>query len=269
MRAAQLGACIFIATYSTVALLSPRTPPFFGYFFCRSTKDLLGDDPCRLNDELLFNIANIRSNFIVNTFRVIGAFVTFTVYAYSVWTAVIVVMYEALPSIMFQYNCLRQFRREASRYALPNYLPIVLKHRQLQVLNIMFNNIYSRDLFAICMASSLLAVIPAGYFMLAMPSTSTLVSTAGTYITLTEYAVLTLIFSMAGKLWSESVEFKWYWKANGQLKRKQIPVKYGKSLQDLKVKIGPCNFVEKNTPFVFVSFCIEQTVNLVLMGKQT
>jgi hypothetical protein len=231
--------------------------------------DLLGDDPCRLNDELLFNIANIRGNFILNAFRVIGAFVTFTVYASGVWTAVIVVMYEALPSIMFQYNCLRQFRREVSRYALPNYLPIVLKHRQLQVLNIMFNNIYSRDLFAICMASALLIVIPAGYFMLAMHSTSTLVSTAGIYITLTEYAGLTVIFSMAGKLWSESVECKWAWKANGQQKRKHICAKYGKSLQDLKVKIGSCNFVEKNTPFVFVSFCIEQTVNLVLMGKQT
>jgi hypothetical protein len=269
MRAANIGVCIFIATFSTVALVSPRTPPFFGYFFCRIANDFLSDDLCRLNDEMFFNIANIRGNFIENTFRIIGAFITFTIFASGVWNPAIVVLYEALPSLIFQHNCIRRFRREVSRYALPNYLPIVLKHRQLQVLNIMFNNIYSRDLFAICMASSLLIVIPAGYFMLVMHSTSPLVSTAVIYITLTEYAVITVLFSMAGKLWSESVEYKWAWKANGQHKRKQIPAKYGKSLQDLKVKIGSCNFVEKNTPFVFVSFCIEQTISLVLMQKNT
>jgi hypothetical protein len=114
MRAVKVGVCIFIATFSTVALLSPRTPPFFGYFFCRFAKDLLSDDLCRLNDEIFFNITNIRRNFIVNAFRVIGAFITFITYASVIWNAAIVVMYEAFPSIIFQYNCLRQFRREVS-----------------------------------------------------------------------------------------------------------------------------------------------------------
>jgi hypothetical protein len=269
MRAVILVVPMFAATFSTIALLSPRTPPFLGYLFCRSVEDLFGDDLCRLNEEMLFTIADIRGNFIVNAFRIIGALITFTVYASVVSNAVLVVLYEALPSILFQYNCLRQLRREASRYALPNYLPIVLKYRQLQILNIMFNNIYSRDLFAICMASFLLVAIPGGYFILVTHSTSPLVSTAGMYILLIAYITATVMFSMAGKLWSESVECKCAWKANDQLKRKQIPLKYGKSLQDLKVKIGSCNFVEKNTPFVFVSFCIEQTVNLLLMRERT
>jgi hypothetical protein len=41
----------------------------------------------------------------------------------------------------------------------------------------------------------------------------------------------------------------------------------GASLQHLKIKIGSSNFVERNTPFILVSFCVEQTITLVLLNK--
>jgi hypothetical protein len=133
----------------------------------------------------------------------------------------------------------------------------------------MFNNIYSRDFFSICMASILLVVIPGGYFVLTTHGTSPLASVAGSYIMLTVYSVVTVIFSIAGNVWSQSVEYRWAWKRNHHLARNKLSRRYAKSLQDMKVKIGAANFVEKNTPFVFVSFCVEQTVNLVLTMKTT
>jgi hypothetical protein len=89
---------------------------------------------------------------ILNVFRVIGTFMTFVTYATVLWAGMVVVLYEALPSDLFQVNCFRQFYIEASRSAFSGQAQLVHKHRQLQVLNIMFNNIYSIDLFLICMA---------------------------------------------------------------------------------------------------------------------
>jgi hypothetical protein len=84
-----------------------------------------------------------------------------------------------------------------------------------------------------------------------------------------EYFLIVVMFSMASKVWSQSVEFVWCWKRNDELARKPLTRRYGKSLQNLKVQIGSTNFVEQNTPFVFFSFCVEQTVGLVLMQKST
>jgi hypothetical protein len=181
---------------------------------------------------------------------------------------VLVVMYEAYPCVIFQKKCLRQFRIETDHCGFTDHARIVLKHRKLQILNIMFNNIYSKDLFEICMALFLLVLIPGGYFAVTIQSTSQFASIACSYIILTGYATITVLFSMAGKVWSESVEFKGAWKRNDQLNRKQLSRRYAKSFQDLKVKIGSTNFVERNTPFVFLSFCVEQTVNLFLMQKE-
>jgi hypothetical protein len=131
----------------------------------------------------------------------------------------------------------------------------------------MFNNIYSRDVFEICMTIVLLGIIPSGFSVLTMHSKSPWVSIAIAYTTLTEYVVLTIMFGMAGRIWSESVELNWAWKKNHQLAGKRISRRYSKSLKYIKVKIGSTNFFEKNTPLVFVSFCVQQTVNLVLMQK--
>jgi hypothetical protein len=78
-----------------------------------------------------------------------------------------------------------------------------------------------------------------------------------------------VIFSIAENVWSQSVQYKWAWKRNPQLAKNKLFRRYAKSLQDMKVKIGATNFVEKNTPFVFVSFCVDQTANLVLTLKTT
>jgi hypothetical protein len=267
MRAVSIAVNMMAVTFPMVALLSPRIPPFFGYFFCRSAVDIFSYDPCRIQEEM-FYIPGVLGKFTVNTFRFVGTVVTLITYATVFWNAVLVVIYEAYPSVLFQKKCLRQFRIETIHCAFTDHARIVLKHRKLQILNIMFNNIYSRDLFEIGLASFLLVVIPGGYFAVTMQNTSIFASIAGTYVILTAYACIVILFSMAGKVWSESMEFKWAWKRNDQLARNKLTRRYAKSFQDLKVKIGSTNFVERNTPFVLLSFCVEQTVSLVLMQKE-
>jgi hypothetical protein len=250
-----------------VALLSPRIPPLFGYFFYRSAVDLFSYDPCGIQEEM-FYIPGVFGKLAVNTFLVVGAFIALITCATNFWSGVLVVMYEAYPSVLFQRKCIRQFGMGASHCAFTDHARIVLKHRKLQILNILFNDIYSRDLFTICMALFLLVVIPGGYFAVTMQSTSQFSSITGTYIILTAYASITVLLSMAGKIWSESVELQWAWKRNDQLARNKLTRRYAKSFQDLKVKIGCTNFVEKNTPFVLLSFCVEQTVGLLLMHTE-
>jgi hypothetical protein len=94
-----------------------------------------------------------------------------------------------------------------------------------------------------------------------------LASVVATCVAITQYAVILGIFSIAGNVWSESVELRRAWKTNNQLASKTLTRKYVKSLPDIKVKIGCTNFVDKFTPLVFLSVCVEQTVNLVLMQK--
>jgi hypothetical protein len=266
MKSVEVAIYMLIAAFPIIALFTPRIPPFVGYFVCRVANDWLGDDLCGIEDAT-FHIAGIRGNITLNVVRVVGAFITFFTFATVLWSALLVVMYEVFPSVLFQTRCLRLLRLESGRSVFANYKQVILKYRQLQVLNVMFNNIYSRDVFEICMATALLIIIPSGYSVITMHSTSPWAFIAITYIALTEYASITVMFGMAGRVWGESVEFNWAWKKNHQLAGKPISRKYAKSLKHIKVKIGATNFFEKNTPLVFLSFCIQQTVNLVLMQK--
>jgi hypothetical protein len=105
---------------------------------------------------------NFRGNYIVNIVRAMGLLITFVTYASSLWNPVLVVMYEVMPSILLQKKALLQLQTEVSRCAFIHQPDIVLKYRQLQILNTMFNNIYARDVFAICLACVLLILVPMG-----------------------------------------------------------------------------------------------------------
>jgi hypothetical protein len=264
MKALKLVMVLFILTFCCLSFFAPRIPPLFSYFFCRSAIDWLKLDPCRMKDT---NIPEFRGNVTLNIIRVIGVLTTFVTYGSGLWNAAIVVVYEVFPSIQFQKNCLRQFQVEVSHCRFAYHSRIIHKYRQLQVLNIMFNDIYKRDYFALCMASGLLVAIPSGYFLLTVHNITPLLLVGGVYITVMAYIMAVVMFSMASKVWTQSEEFVSCWRRNDDLGRKALTRKYGKSLQNLKVKIGSTNFVEQNTPFVFFSFCVEQTVSLVLMQK--
>jgi hypothetical protein len=52
----------------------------------------------------MFYIPGVFGKFAVNTFRVVGALITLITYASNFWSGVLVVMYEANPSVLFQVS---------------------------------------------------------------------------------------------------------------------------------------------------------------------
>jgi hypothetical protein len=117
------------------------------------------------------------------------------------------------------------------------------------------------------MACLLAVLVPIGYFVLTVHTASSIVLVALAYVTVVAYTVLTTMLSMAENVWFKSMNFRWCFERNDQLAKKRIGRKYEKFLKPLKVKIGSINFVERNTPFVFLSLCVQETINLVLVQK--
>jgi hypothetical protein len=253
----------------SVAILSPRIPPFFGYFLCQLGHDsqILGD-PCQIRRELnMRNWVPFSVIDITNIFRILSGCICLAIYTTGHHAAQIMSAYEVLPSLIFQKNCLSQFQAEITHAKFSDYKNTMKKYRQLQLLNIMFNEIYSTSYFAIVMAAVIMIMVPSGYLLVTSYHINHIVLIALVFITIMEYLIITTIFMMASKVWNGSVQFRYAWKKNMRLSSRPLSRRYGASLQNLKIKIGTSNFVEQNTPFVFVSFCIEQTITLVLLNN--
>jgi hypothetical protein len=269
MRLMNLAIVVFSVLTLLVAILSPRIPPFFGYFLCRLGHDLqiLGD-PCQLVEDL--NIQNLIS-YRINDFKVwigiLSGFVCFAVYIPGHYNIHQMTTHEILPSLLFQKDCLFQFQEEITHANFKDCNKTMMKYRQLQLLNIMFNNIYGKYYFGILIVGIIMAMIPTGYLLITSYHMNEIVLSFVVFITVTEYVVMTTIFMMASQVWNASVKFRYAWKKNIRLSSRPLTRRYGGSLQNLRIQIGASNFVETNTPFVFVSFCVEQTINLVLLNK--
>jgi hypothetical protein len=269
MRTIYIPLAFLLMTFCALAFLSPRIPPFVGYFLCRSSLDWWwwsGEDICGLNDEGLLDI--IEGDILFNVFRIIGGCTSFVFLTTSVHNVVLLGFYEIFPSIIFQNDRLVQLQRTVKNCTFPNHNSLILKYRQLQVINIMFNRIYEREFFALGMSTFVLLLISNGYFVITMPHLPPLFFMLGLYTILMEYLCVITLFCMASKVWSNSVELEYSWKRNDLLSAKKLTRRYGKSLHAMKVKIGSVNFVELNTPFVFFSFCIQQTISLMLLKKR-
>jgi hypothetical protein len=252
-----------------VAILSPRIPPFFGYFLCRLGHDfeVLGD-PCRIRDILnIRNLLSFKFSGLTCIFGILNGCICLAVYMPGTHVAHLMATYEILPSLIFQKDCLSQFHAEISHATFRDYKKTLVEYRQLQLLSNMFNEIYSRNFFAIVMASSIIVVVPSGYLLMTSYHINQMVLIALGFATVMEYAIITTIFTVASKVWIASVKFKDAWKMNTRLSSRPLTRRRGASLQNMKIKIGSSNFVERNTPFVFVSFCIEQTITLVLLNN--
>jgi hypothetical protein len=268
MRTVYIPVVFLLMTFCALAIFSPRIPPFVGYFLCRSSLDWWwsGGDICGLNDDGLFNI--IGGNVFLNVFRIVGGCTSFIFLTTSANNPILMGFYEIFPSILFQNDQLAQIQKTVKDCRFPNHASLVLKYRQLQVLNSMFNRIYQREFFALGMSTLVLLVITNGYFVITMPHLPPLLFMIGIYTILMEYLSLLTLFCMASKVWSNSVDLEYSWRRNDLLSARALTRRYGKSLHPLKVKIGAVNFVELNTPFVFFSFCIQQTISLMLLKEE-
>jgi hypothetical protein len=260
--------CILWIGLCTVPILSPRIPPFVGYLLCQFSRGLNGKDfdPCQLNVE--FDVKKIfyfRNMTVVYLFRIIGALVSVVIYTPAVTNCSLLTAYEVMLNVVFQSKCLARFKEETRNASLRNLNETVGKYRQLQILNDRFNKIYSRDFFATVMASVVPIIVSSGYFLITTYHVNPIILIFGAFVTAMEYTVIMIIFIMSSRVWNGSAEVKWTWRKNPRLTSLRIARRYGTSLRNLRINIGTSNFVERNTPFVFFSFCIDQTISLVLL----
>jgi hypothetical protein len=183
MKVGPIATICLQTTFFIVTITSPRIPPFVGYFLCRCSQDWFGRDVCGFNDHEFHYLPVFRGKFVfvLNLFRVLGGCITLTVYTTVWWSGALMVLYEILPSINFQKDCLAECKVEASKCGFKNHGEILQKFRELQVLNNIFNEIYQRDYFGLCMASFLLVIICTGYFLITLKSVSPIVLLLGFY----------------------------------------------------------------------------------------
>jgi hypothetical protein len=252
-----------------IPILSPGIPPFLGYLLCAviqnlgfTQKELCGP----LNGGEILWIPDL-SDSSVQLLRLIGGFMSFIVYVPTMRSGMYTVAFELLPSLMLFKEALAQFTEEAKNVLnIPHQSGITLmrKYKELQILTIMFNEIYQVDFFAKVVSCGILIIVSSGFFVISTYHVNPIVVAIGPLIVLTKYVLLTVIFSLASKVWTSSAEFKSALIRNNAVMKRSLS-KDEKSLQNLKIMVGSSNFIDRNTPFTLVSFCIEQTFSLLLM----
>jgi hypothetical protein len=273
MRSLYVLTPILLLLACIVPLLSPRIPPFIGYFFCRvSHHGFFGcQDICGLEEDDITQsiLCSLKIDLVsLNIFRLLGLIASILLITPLLWNAVLIIIYEILPSLLLQKQCLKQINERARLCGPQNFMVILRKYKELQILNIMFNEIYQRDHFLIGCGLFLLIAVATGFLLLTMYNVHFIVLFIASYALVTQYVILLVMFTMASKVWSNSEQFKPTCGRNSRLNRVSSLRKWYKGLQNLKIKIGDSNFVENNTPFVYISCCIEQTISLVLLQKQ-
>jgi hypothetical protein len=273
MRSFNVLTPILLLLAYIVPLLSPRIPPFVGYFFCRVSHPGIfgGQDICGLEEDDIIQsiLSSLKIELItLNIFRLLGLIASVLLITPPVWNAALIMIYEILHSLLFQKQCLKQINERRRLCGPRNFMVILRKYVELQILNIMFNEIYQKNPFLIGCGLFILIAVATGFLLLTMNNVHFTVLFIASYVLVTEYIILLAMFTMASSGWSNSEQFKLNCRRNSRLNRVRLIRKRYKCLQNLKIKSGGSNFVENNTPFVYISCCIEQTISLVLLQKQ-
>jgi hypothetical protein len=263
----SMAVTVIMVAMMLVPILSPRIPPFVGYFFCQLLslrKDICGMRSFVLKDLLSFTLLDVKT-----LLRVLNGCLSLLIYIPGCWTGNQMATYEVLPNLLFQNESLVRLKESVknSRRAFSNTNQLTRKYRQLQVINIVFNEIFRRDFFAIVMVGSVLTMVSSGFFLITSYHVHQLVLMILAFITFMEYCIISMIFIVASNVWTESESIRWAWRKNDRFSNSPVARRVGGSFRNLKIEIGRTNFVERNTPFVFLSFCIEQTISLVLLSK--
>jgi hypothetical protein len=192
------------------------------------------------------------------------------IYIPGPWTGYQMVTYEVLPNLLFQNESLVRLKESVknSGRALSNTNQLTRKYRQLQVINIVFNEVFRSNFFATVMVGTVLIIVSCGFFLVtSYHHLHPFVLLILAFTTFIEYCLIFTIYVVASKVWTESDGIRWAWRENDRFSKSPLARRVGKSFRNMKIEIGRTNFVERNTPFVFVSFCIEHTISLVLLSK--
>jgi hypothetical protein len=254
-----------------IPMVSPGIPPFLGYFICGAIQEInVTRNLCGPPDggRILWLPEFSGNAVILLCLRFIGGFASLLIYVPGVRSAMCTFVFEVIPCLLFFKDSLVQLREEVENAFQRSQSDITLrKYKELQLLISMFNERFQNEFFGKILACSILIMVSNGFILVSTCHLHPIVVMFGAPIILTEYVLFACIFSLASKVWIRSVEFKSTWIRYQKLsKRSSSAVKYGKSIQNLKIKVGYSNFIERNTPFVFLSFIIEQTVSLLLLN---
>jgi hypothetical protein len=264
----SMAVTVIMVAMILVSLLSPRIPPFLGYFFCQLAslqKDVCGMRSFVLNDLLSFNLLDVKT-----LLRVMNGCLSMMIYIPGTLSGNQMATYEVLPNLIFQNESLDRLKESVknSGRALSNTNQLTRNYRQLQVINIVFNEIFRRDFFATVMVGAVLTIVSCGFFLLtSYHHVHPFVLIILAFTTFMEYCIIFTIFVVASNVWTVSESIRWAWRKNDRFSKSPVARRVGKSFRNMKIEIGRMNFVERNTPFVFIAFCIEQTISLVLLSK--
>jgi hypothetical protein len=275
MKGVYFAMYFLAAVFSLLSLLTPRIPPLFGYFLCRTVlHDVVGtkQDICGLdtNDDVMVWLK--MNGILIWLIRIVGSCASFVAFMSTVWNGVQVFMYEVVPGILFLKECIANLHYDIThivgKMSKSSKHCIFTKYKEIILVNEMFNIIYERDFFYFVLGSTMAVLIPSGFVLITVININAILFGLFYLLVIFEYLIFLYLFTLAGNVCSRSVEFKSTMRRLSLVKRNSIERRNINAMQMLKIKVGGNNFIEKNTPFVFISFVIEQTVSLMLLMNQ-
>jgi hypothetical protein len=250
-----------------VPLIDIRIPPFLGYFFCRSIYVTLSQDPCcSIEPDCSSSTSSLYNVLIQIIIRLFSGTISALFIISTVWGCVQMVVYEVFLSLIFFKCCLIQINELIMNTSFLRFSGIWLKQlRELQLLNQAFNNIYQVGVFAVYVTAVILLSILSGSFLLKTYRDSIIFFLFSFGVTVACYSLLGILLTFASHVWTTSDKIQISWKQNPRLMKNPISRRTRLSVRNMKIKIGSCNFIERMTPLVIISFCVEQTVTVILL----
>jgi len=174
-----------------------------------------------------------------------------------------------------QAYCLRRYVQHAYRFALyKNDISLGLRqYRKVQVLACYYNSV-QQNLLIILYLFLEMATVVLGFYTSLSSITNVSIMKRLLFLgcALNSATGLMLYLTFMGKLHSTSKSFIIGVKSRLLSKVKYFrdrrwSKRYVKSLRLLKCYLGNVNFVDELTPFVFINFCIDGTINLLLLNQ--
>jgi hypothetical protein len=257
---------LIICLWTIIAFIDIRMPPFLGYFICRSVHITLSYDLCCLvdPDDCNSDLGNvIIRNVMIRLLSGTAASLFFTSLC---WGAIQMFIYEVLLSLVFFNSCLKHLKDQIRNTGVLRFHNgIWVKYRQIQLLIQAFNRIYQTGVFAVYVAITMTLGISSGTFLVKIYRDSFLLSLSAFVVAIICYFCLGVMLSFASLVWTGSDKMNVAWRQNPRLMRNSVTRRERMCMRNMKIKIGSVNFVERMTPLVVLSFCVEQTIMFVLL----
>jgi hypothetical protein len=182
--------------------------------------------------------------------------------------AFLISMYET------SYICLKirsalKYSTKSASSMMKSVPQMVNLYKRAWILTSLFNGVYAFRFYVNLIGLAQFTAIIGFCGTFGFPSgTAMIIPAVMMAVNLSIMIAVTFMLTVASTVWIESVEFL----ENLRMRQKQSKnvrlVKMTiRSLPPLKIKIGSVNFIEKMTPFVSLSFMMEQSISLIIVNK--